>query len=86
MTNTITPAGFVTVDDVAIWGTGATADESYDNMKRGFDMASIAVVEEYAYDVNGGHDNQVLRSAFRAIPATAALIAQVDATGGCTAW
>lgn len=85
--NTITAAaGFVTVDDVAIWGTGETAIGAEADMKAGFDLANVAVVEEFTCDANGDHDNQVLRSAFRTVPATAALISQVAATGGCIAW
>jgi hypothetical protein len=84
MTTTITAAGFIVADDSAIWGVGATADKAWADMLDGMTSAHIRVLDdgEEADDGEAATD----ADSFHTLPATAALLAEVESKGGNIAW
>ena len=85
MANTIAPAGFIVVDNEAIWGAGSTEGAAWDNMESEMRMAGITILDDEAdYPENGGSYTRA--SNFKIRPASAALIAWVDTFDGDTSW
>jgi hypothetical protein len=84
MSQTITAAGFIVADDSAIWGVGATADEAWADMLSGMSDAHVRVLDdgEEADDGEAATDTD----SFQTLPATAALLAEVESKGGNIAW
>ena len=84
--STMTAAGYVVVDNEAIWGLGETADAAWADMVDGMSRAGVSVVDEFETDDRGDYPDQTLASNFKIVPATAALLALVEAHGGAIAW
>lgn len=85
MTTTLTCAGYIVCDNEAIWGYGETEDKAWADMVDGMHKASIDVVDEYS-DPDGDRAGETLASLFKIVPASAALIADVERRGGSIAW
>lgn len=72
---------FIIADYAAIWGCGDTEDAAWADLRRGMSLAKIPheseVDTEDAYCPKYWHEDQ-----FQAIPATAALVADVEKRGG----
>lgn len=88
MTNTTTTtecAGYVVTNDVAIWGVGTTAEAAWTDFLAGMDAANITVLDDDEEVPEHGGD-WTRESGFEICPATAALIAQVEAEGGDISW
>ena len=84
MTTTIA-AGYVVIGEHAIYGVGATADESWGDFRSEMKDAGIAILadDQDSHDYPGSwtrESNHKLR------PATAGLLAEVKASGGAIAW
>lgn len=79
-------AGYVIHDDTALWGTGATEAAAWANFDANMAAAHVTVVDGGAPDQDGTGGSFADRGSFSAMPATAALIADVDARGGAIGW
>ncbi len=81
MSVTIEATKFIIADEVAIWGYGDSEDAAWADLRRGMTLAKIPhqddVDTEDAYCPNYWHEDQ-----FKAFPATAALVADVEQRGG----
>ena len=89
MTQTsIKDSGFIVSDDTCIWGRGATADAAWADMLREMAMARIEVLSDAEADAheNENDGNWTRASSFTTQPASAALLAEVEARGGNIAW
>lgn len=79
---TIQAAKFIIADDAAIWGCGDTENAAWADLRRGMSLANIPhesdVDTEDAYCSKYWNEDQ-----FKAIPATTALVADVEKRGGC---
>lgn len=73
MTKELDAAGFVAIDGggFVVWGIGATADDAIADSIRGARVAGVR-----------GDELTVFAASLRAIPASAALLAEVEAHGG----
>ena len=86
MANTIAPAGFIVVgDDEEIWGIGPTRDAAWANLEFEMRMTGITLLEDAAEIPEDGGD-YTRASNFKILPATAALIAEVERKGCAVAW
>jgi hypothetical protein len=85
MNDHITAASYVVCNNEAIWGVGETEDMAWTDFVRQMENANILIVSwggEPPDDGSAwtrGHD-------YRVRPATAALLAQVEAEGGNIGW
>lgn len=81
MSATIEATKFIIADEAAIWGCGNSEDAAWADLRRGMSLANIPhesdVDTEDAYCPKYWHEDQ-----FKAIPATAALVADVEKRGG----
>ncbi|MBU6189474.1 MAG: hypothetical protein KGR68_09160 [Betaproteobacteria bacterium] len=85
MTNTIPSAGFIITGQDVIWGIGTTEAAAWADLAANMRMANVPherdVDTDDTYCPPYWSEDQ-----FAAIPATAALLAEVDARGGNIAW
>ena len=81
----IIAAGYVVCNNEAIFGAGATADAAWNDFRAGMSEAGVAVLTA---DQDGGEQlGSWTRESDHAIfPATASLLAAVEARGGAIAW
>lgn len=81
----IPASGFITTDGTLIHGMGATAEASFADALATLDSAGIMLVDD-DFDATDFHGSYMLRSALRTLPASADLLAAVDAEGGACSW
>jgi hypothetical protein len=84
MINTIQPAGFIVVDTAAIWGVGSTEDAAWADLRDCMRAAHIPHISEIDEEDTYAPKTWS-EEGFKAVPATAALIAEVQAHGGLIA-
>ena len=80
---TIQTAGYVVTNNEAIWGVGATADAAWSDFENQMEMANVSIVGDAVDDMDGSWTRE---SDYTIRPATAALLAEVDAKGGNIGW
>ena len=80
----IPSAGCVVCDQHGIHGAGIDADQAWHDFKAGMAMANITVLQSDTDTHDTGSSTRL--SDYRCFPATAALMAQVEAEGGAIAW
>ena len=78
---TIIAAGYVVYNAEAIWGTGATADEAWEDFRSEMGRAGISVLTA---DQDGGEQlgSWTREKDYTIRPATDGLLAEVEARGG----
>jgi hypothetical protein len=83
-------AGYVVVADGVIWGTGVTANEAWADFLQEKRDAGVRVLKDHELDEQEACEARgqdwTPASGYRIEPATAALLAQVEAEGGAIAW
>jgi hypothetical protein len=86
MTNAHTAAGYIVSDNEGtIHGYGATADAAWSEMLRAMQQAGIAVLDDDA-DSTEQSGSWTRESGMKLLPATAALLADVDTKGCAIRW
>jgi hypothetical protein len=91
-TTKIECAGYIVSNNDVIWGTGATAQTAWDDFLDGMKQASVKVIDDV--DENDDATNDMIEngheytraSDHKIEPATAALLAEVEARGGAISW
>ena len=93
---TIESAGFIVLDNELIHGTGTTAQAAWDDLLNTMIQANIHMIDDRKYrTAEQEADDEAIQDAggswtkasgFRILPASAALLAQIDTHGGNLAW
>jgi hypothetical protein len=79
--------GYVTANrDGIIYGTGATADAAYADMRRYMAQAGVKILADNEDDDAGAPGAWTRASDFKTWPATATLLSLVESHGGNCAW
>jgi hypothetical protein len=83
--STIQAAGFVVTDNECIHGYGATENEAWADMLNTMEQANIILLDDDE-DSSEQMGSWTRESSMTILPATAALIADVEAKGGAIGW
>ena len=85
MATPIQPAGYIVIDNEAIWATGKTADEAWAEFQRTMAENQVKLLGDD--DDSGAELGAWARERdFRIQSASAALLADVESRGGAISW